>query len=550
MLRRRAGLRRPARGWGAEVHGTAGGHDEHEHRVEAQRFHLARLARLAGRLAGRLDDLTREMQARAAAGALLGPGSERFTGRVHLDVARLEGALHHTADLVTRFVPGPAPAVAAFLYLEPLVDMRRLRAVVGDLEELARRGERGVMADPGWWEIGGRVGRADTLPHAVRRVLAGHAVLLLEGRPCAWTFDVRGFPRRAVEEPDAERLVRGPRDGLVEDLQTNLALIRMRLSSPRLVVRRYRLGDVAGSRVALLYVEGIAPPEVVQEAETRLHRVRSDALLDTGQLEQWLEDQPRSPFPQVMETERPDRVVANLLAGRVAFLVEGSPFAVVAPAVLLQFYQSPEDYYQRWPAATLVRMIREIAMAVSLLLPALYIAFVSFHPEMLPSTLAVLLASARSGVPFPAIGEAILLETAVEILREASIRLPGPIGPTISIVGGLIIGEMTVSAGLVSPAMVIVAGVTAIGSFAAPSYAGAIALRILRYPLMIAASLFGLYGVVIGLLLILIHLADLESFGLPYLYPLVPPRSFSNLKDTLVRAPVSAVLRGEGDTHR
>ncbi|MFS8640073.1 MAG: spore germination protein, partial [Symbiobacteriaceae bacterium] len=150
----------------------------------------------------------------------------------------------------------------------------------------------------------------------------------------------------------------------------------------------------------------------------------------------------------------------------------------------------------------------------------------------------------------PAIGEAILLETAVEILREASIRLPGPIGPTISIVGGLIIGEMTVSAGLVSPAMVIVAGVTAIGSFAAPSYAGAIALRILRYPLMIAASLFGLYGVVIGLLLILIHLADLESFGLPYLYPLVPPRSFSNLKDTLVRAPVSAVLRGEGDTHR
>ncbi|HEY8394297.1 MAG TPA: spore germination protein, partial [Thermaerobacter sp.] len=526
------------------------GHDEHERRVEAQRLHLTHLARLAGRLAARLDALTQEMQARAAARALLGPASERFTGRVHLDVARLQGALHHTADLVTRFVPGPARATAAFLYLEPLVDLRRLRAVVGDLEELARRGESGVMADPGWWEFGGRVSRADTLPLAVRHVLAGHAVLLLEGRPCAWTFDVRGFPRRAVEEPEAERLVRGPRDGLVEDLHTNLALIRMRLSTPRLVVRRYRLGDVAGSRVALLYVDGIAPPEVVQEAEARLLRVRSDAVLDSGQLEPWLEDQPRSPFPQVMETERPDRVVANLLAGRVAFLVEGSPFAIVAPAVFLQFYQSPEDYYHRWPAATLVRMIREIAMFVSLLLPALYIAFVSFHPEMLPSTLAVLLASARSGVPFPAIGEAILLETAVEILREASIRLPGPIGPTISIVGGLIIGEMTVSAGLVSPAMVIVAGVTAIGSFAAPSYAAAIALRILRYPLMIAASLLGLYGVVIGLLLILIHLADLESFGIPYLHPLVPPRSSSDLKDTVVRAPIPAVLRGEGGTYR
>lgn len=528
--------------------------DERERWLEEQRLKATQVSRLAARLSGRLTDLVREMEAQAAAGDLPGPVTDlvagHFTGRLHTDVARLQGELHHTADLVVRFFPDPARALAAFVYLEPLVDMRRLRSVVGDLEKVARRGGRSVMAHPGLWEFGGKVEHLDTVPEAVRHVLAGHAVLLVDGWSHVWAYDVRGFPRRAVDEPEAERLVRGPRDGLVEDLETNLALIRMRLVTPRLVVRQYRLGDVARSRVALLYVDGIALPEVVQEAERRLLRVRSDAVLDSGQLEQWLEDRPHSPFPQLVETERPDRVVANLLAGRVAFLVEGSPFAMVAPAVLIQFYQSPEDYYHRWPAATLVRMIREVAMFVSLLLPALYIAFVSFHPEMLPSTLADLLASARSGVPFPAIGEAILLETAVEILREASIRLPGPIGPAISIVGGLIIGEMTVSAGLVSPAMVIVAGVTAIGSFAAPSYGAAVALRILRYPLMIAAALFGLYGVVIGLLLILVHVADLESFGIPYLHPLAPPRSLSDLKDTVVRAPAPAVSRGEGTTQQ
>ena len=501
------------------------------------------LTRRSAHLAERLGDLVQELQARNQAG--LGDG---FTGLVDVDAERLRGELHHTADLNVRFFRKHGRPEAALLFLETLVDTQRLRGLVDDLDAWLREGERRVAADPAWWRFGGQVESLASLDEAVSRLLAGHVILCLAGQRRAWGYEVRSFRQRGVQEPQAERVVRGPRDGFVENLEVNVALVRQRLVTRRLVVRVFRVGDVARSRVALLYLEGITPPELLAEAERRLARIRSDSLLDTGQLEQWLEDRPFSPFPQIMETERPDRAVANLLAGRMAFFVDGSPFAIVAPAVFNQFYQSPEDYYQRWFISSLVRVIRVLSMILALMMPALYIAFVSFHPEMIPTPLAVLLASMRGGVPFPAIGEALLLETAVEILREASIRLPGPIGPAISIVGGLIIGEMAVSAGLVSPAMVIVVAVTTIGSFASPTYGAAIALRILRYPLMLAASVFGLYGVVIALILIVVHLADLESFGVPYLFPYTPPRSLAELRDTFFRGPLPGVQRGEGAT--
>ncbi|EKP95695.1 spore germination protein [Thermaerobacter subterraneus] len=501
------------------------------------------LTRLSSALSERLGDLVQQLESANRAGFTGG-----FTGVVAVDVERLRAALHHTADLNVKTFRWRGRLVAALLFLEPLVDTRRLGGLVEDLDKFLRQGTAKAALDPAWWRLGDEAETLPGLDEAVMRLLTGHAVLCLEGQRRVWVFEVRSFRQRAVDEPQAERLVRGPRDGFVESVEVNVALIRQRLVTPNLVLRTYRLGDVARTRVCMVYLEGIAPAELVSEVERRLARIRSDAVLDSGQLEQWLEDRPWSPFPQLMETERPDRAVANLLAGRIVLLTDGSPFALVAPALFSQFYQSPEDYYQRWIISTLIRLIRVLSMALALLMPALYIAFVSFHPEMIPTPLAVLLASMRGGVPFPAIGEALLLETAVEILREASIRLPGPIGPAISIVGGLIIGEMTVSAGLVSPAMVIVVAVTTIGSFATPNYSAAIALRILRYPLMLAASVFGLYGVVVGLLLIIVHLADLESFGLPYLYPFTPPRSLKELRDTLVRAPLPAVQRGEGAT--
>ena len=285
-----------------------------------------------------------------------------------------------------------------------------------------------------------------------------------------------------------------------------------------------------------MYIDGLAHPPMVQEMLARLEKINVDSILESGYIEQLIQDRRWSPFPQIQNTERPDKVVANLLEGKVSILVDGTPFALIAPAVFSQFYQSPEDYYERFYIATLLRFIRIISITIALLLPSLYIAFSSFHPEMIPSRLVIAMAAGRSTVPFPSLVEALFMELAIEILREASVRLPGPIGPTIGIVGALVVGEAAVSAGLVSPVMVIIVAVTTIGSFASPSYSAAIAIRMLRFPVMLLAGMFGLYGIMLFLIVILIHLSSLKSFGVPYMSPL-SPLNLKGMKDLFIRAP-------------
>ena len=226
-------------------------------------------------------------------------------------------------------------------------------------------------------------------------------------------------------------------------------------------------------------------------------------------------------FPQMQATERPDKAAAGILEGRVAIVVDGTPFVLLVPVVWVQFFQSPEDYYEQCQLSTFIRLIRLIANAFSLFLPSVYIAMTSFHPEMLPTGLAIALAAARTGVPFSLLTELLIMETAVEIVREASVRLPGPIGPTVGIVGGLILGEASVRAGIVSPLTVIVVAITAIGSFATPNYSTAISIRLLRFPFVFGAS-FGLIGITAGIILLVIHLADLEAWGVPYMAPYTP----------------------------
>ncbi|MEX2103940.1 MAG: spore germination protein, partial [Bacilli bacterium] len=242
-------------------------------------------------------------------------------------------------------------------------------------------------------------------------------------------------------------------------------------------------------------------------------------------------------FPQMQNTERPDKVVGNLLEGKIAIVTDGTPFVLIAPATLVQFYHSPEDYYERFLIGTLIRFLRMFAMTIALFLPSLYIAFSSFHPEMIPSRLVIAMAAGRSTVPFPSVVEAFMMEVSIEILREASVRLPGPIGPTIGIVGALVIGQAAVQAGIVSPIMVIVVSLTTIGSLASPSYTAAISLRLLRFPMMIAAGMFGLYGIMLFFIFIVIHLSSLKPFGVPYMVPFSPSR-IGDMKDTIVRAPL------------
>lgn len=302
------------------------------------------------------------------------------------------------------------------------------------------------------------------------------------------------------------------------------------------------MGRKAPRTVAIAYNSDIANDALVQEVRQRIARIDMDDVPDSGYIEQFIEDNHLTLFPQVQNTERPDRVNSALMEGRVAILLDGSPLALIVPVSISMLMQSPEDYYERWIPGTLVRVLRYIAALISTLGPALYISFISFHQGLIPTKLAVSIAGSREGVPFPSLIEALIMEVSIEILREAGLRLPKPIGQTIGIVGGLVIGEAAVQAGIVSPIMVIVVAITAISSFAIPQYSAGIALRIIRFGTMFSAAIFGLYGVILFFLLVCSHLAKLKSFGIPYLSPAAPYR-FGDWKDFVLRAPLSIMTR-------
>lgn len=368
-------------------------------------------------------------------------------------------------------------------------------------------------------------------------VLNGETVLLFDGLDIAIAMGTKSWEHRGVSEPKTENLIRGPREGFNEIMKTGVALIRRRIKDPMLRVKLIRMGQRSATDVALIYVEGVANPVLVKEVRRRLDLIKTDAIIDSGYIEQYIQDSPFSPFPQIQYTERPDRVASGVLEGRVAVISDGSPNALIVPATISTFLPAPEDYYERSLLMSFIRLVRTASILFSLLLPALYVSVVSFHQEIIPTTLALTIAGSRAGVPFSALVEALVMEFTFELLREAGVRLPAPLGSTIGIVGGIIVGQAAVSAGLVSPIMVIVVALTAIGSFAVPSFNIATSFRLLRFPLLFLGGAFGLFGVTAGLVLILVHMVSLKSFGVPYLSPLAP-LTLSDLTDTVVRAPV------------
>ena len=367
-------------------------------------------------------------------------------------------------------------------------------------------------------------------------IAGGKCGIILDGSSVAFVCDVRGFEKRSVEEPMSEVVIRGPREGFSEVLRINTSLLRRRIKDPSFWIEEFTVGRVSRTQVAIAYIKGIANDKVVQEARDRITRIDIDSIQESGQLEEYLEDAPFSPFPTILRTERPDRVTGALFEGRIAILTDGTPFVLIAPVTFLLFLTSPEDYYERFFIASAVRLLRYASFFIALLLPALYVAVTTFHQEMLPTPLVLAIAAQREGVPFPAIFEALLMELSFEILREAAVRLPKIYGPAISIVGVLILGEAAVRAGLVSSAMIIVVALTAIASFVTPIFSLSIAVRLLRFPIILLAGTLGLFGVVFGFSVVAIHLSSLRSFGVPFLEPIAPVVA-SDLKDTLIRLP-------------
>jgi len=381
-----------------------------------------------------------------------------------------------------------------------------------------------------------QLSRAKTYGDVIEAVLAGSAALLSDGARDAIILNVRGGMRRAVEEPHTEAAIRGPREGFTENLRTNTALIRFRVKSHHLKMEPFIIGRYTRTNVVLAYIEGVVDPAVLEEVRRRLRSIKIDGVLESGYIEEMIEDETSSPFPQLQYTERPDTVASQLLEGRFAILVDGTPFVITGPITFWQMLQASEDYYERFIIGNLIRWLRFQFLLIALYTPALYIAITTYHHEMLPTTLMLSIATARESIPFPAVIEAMLMEISFEALREAGIRLPRTIGQAVSILGALVIGQAAVEAGIVSAPMVIIVALTGIASFTIPRFNFAISFRMLRFPMMILAGVFGLFGIVFGTVLLVLHLCHLRSFGVPYLSGVAPMKKREQ-KDIFIRVP-------------
>lgn len=382
----------------------------------------------------------------------------------------------------------------------------------------------------------GGIIRADSFESVLEYLFRGFTVVMLDGCASALATHTTGGDKRHVEEPSSQTVIRGPKEGFTENLRINLSLIRRRIKSPLLSSELMKIGRLTQTDVAMIYIEGVAMEETVREIRSRLERIETDSILESNYIEEFIQDSTFSPFPTIANTERPDAAAAGLLEGQVVIAVDGSPYVLLAPVPFVSFFQSSEDYYQRMDISTFLRFIRFASYFISMMLPAVYIATTTFHQEMLPTPLLISLAAQREGVPFPAIIEALLMELTFEVLREAGVRMPRAIGPAISIVGALVLGQAAVQAGLVSAAMVIVVSFTAISNFVIPSISMSISARLIRFAMMILAGTFGLFGIMSGLMFILIHMTGLKSMGIFYLSPLIPTR-IKDMKDVLVRFP-------------
>ncbi|KQL44990.1 spore gernimation protein GerK [Brevibacillus choshinensis] len=376
-----------------------------------------------------------------------------------------------------------------------------------------------------------------TLDDAVSCLLKGFVALLFSERQDILCISAKSSFIRTTVEPRNEKVVRGAHDGFIENLNVNVHLVRNMIENRQLTVTYYTVGKETQTRVALLYMNDLANRQVVQEMEKRIQSIHADSILGTNFIEEYVEDSPFSPFPQLLSTERPDRVTANLMEGRVALLASGAPTALIFPVTFFAFYQSPDDYNSRWFAGTFFRIIRLISFFIAISLPAIYIATVAFRFEILPSNMIIAIKQSIDKVPYPPLVEAFIMEITIELIREAGIRLPSPLGQTIGVIGGIVIGQAVVQANLVSNIMVIVVAITAIAAYVVPSNEMGTAVRLLRFGFMISAATIGLLGIVLSFTLLLIHLCALESFGTPYLAPLSTVK-WRNLKDTFVRFPM------------
>jgi hypothetical protein len=381
-----------------------------------------------------------------------------------------------------------------------------------------------------------KINEVQSYSNIIDQISSGNPVILVDKMSSGFAVGLAKWEKRSIEEPQAESVIRGPREGFIESIGVNTSLIRRKIKSPKLKLEEMKVGQFTKTTVVLGYIDGVANKTLIDEVKSRLNRIETDSILESEYLEEFIEDNPYSPFPQVLNTERPDVVAAYLTEGHTVILVDGSPFAIIAPITLYSLLQASEDYYHRPLLTTAIRWLRYLFVIITLLLPSFYVAVLTYHHEMVPTTLLISMAASREPIPFPALIEALLMEIMFEILREAGIRLPKQVGAAVSIVGALVIGQAAVEAGIVSAPMVMVVAVTGIASFAIPHYDVGMALRMMRFPILFLAGFLGFLGISLGIIMIVTHLCKLRSFGVPYLSPMAPMQKH-DIRDVMIRPP-------------
>ncbi|OIJ20810.1 spore germination protein [Anaerobacillus alkalidiazotrophicus] len=373
-------------------------------------------------------------------------------------------------------------------------------------------------------------------------VLLGYTIILISGINSGLAINTVSSEQRAIEQSNTQTIIRGPKDSFTESITTNVSLIRRRIKNPKLICENIIIGQDTKTSVCITYLDYLASGEIVEEIRKRIQDLKINGIFDSGNLEELINDQVVTPFPTIYHTDRPDTIAQSLIEGKIAVIVDGTPFVLVMPVVITDFFKVSEDYYQGFLISSFVRMIRYLAFSLSWVLPSLYIGLTTFHHELIPTALVFKIQAQREGVPFPAVIEILTMEVTFEILREAGVRMPRAVGQAVSIVGTLVIGQAAVEAGLVSNLLVIIVALTAIASFVSPIYSFGNASRLLRFGLLILTAALGLYGMIVGIILVITHLASLRSFGIPYLAPL-GPFIMEDQKDVFVRFPMQTLKK-------
>lgn len=447
-------------------------------------------------------------------------------------------------DIVIRhfIIPGVQPIKAMLVFMDGMIDKELINLAVLqplmilDKEKLALQGDDLLKQLISLFLPSNQAQEVDNFGKVSAGLNTGDTALFLEGVNQAVLIETKGYEHRSVGKPEIEQSVRGSQVAFSEALRVNTGLIRTMMPSNDLVTEIFEIGDRIPTKCAIMYLKSVANPKLIGEIKRRILNIKTDYISDMGVLEQFIEDHPSIALPQMLSTERPDRTVAALSEGRVAILLNGTPFAHVVPVSFFTFFHSAEDFSLKLPIGSVTRLLRLIGTLLAVILPAVYLSIVYFHPEALPTEMILAIAGARERVPFPSVGELLLMEFAFELIREAGLRIPGLLGSTIGIVGAIILGQAAVSANLVSPVTVVVIALTGLASFTIPDYRLAAAGRLLRFVFIALAYMLGLVGVALGLLLVTAVLTNMKSFGVPYMVP-IAPKTMAGL-DVIIRGPV------------